>query len=100
MKPSLAWQVEDLHRIVTRQTTLMRCCGVPKEEAPPAQQAQRIKKADVSGDGRADPRTVLVSNLGNGSGGSQPSTDQGSWTQVLTTSSLAIACLHELFDLG
>ncbi len=55
-----------------------------KEEVPPAQQAQRIKKEDVSGGAAADPRSVLVSNLGNGSGGSQPSTDQGSWTQVCT----------------
>ena len=75
-------QVEDLHRIVTRQNVLMRCCGTAKEETTSAQQAQRIKKEDVSGGAGADPRTVLVSNFGNGSGGSQPSTDQGSWPQV------------------
>ena len=85
LNPIADVQVEDLHRIVARQNILMRCLGMSKEEAPAAQQGQRIKKEDVSGGAAADPRTVLVSNLGNGSGGtgSQPSTDQGSWTQVL-----------------
>ena len=79
----LVRQVEDLHRILAWQNVLMCCVGVSKEEVPPAQQAQRVKREDVSAEGTADPRTVLVSKLGNGSGGSQPSTDQGSWPQVL-----------------
>lgn len=71
--------------MVTRQNVLMGRFGMTKEETPPAQQAQPIKKEDLSGGAGADPRTVLVSNFGNGSGGSQPSTDQGSWPQVVIT---------------
>ena len=64
---------------MTRQNVLTRLIGLPKEER---QQAQAVKKENTSGDAAADPRTVLVSHVGNGSGGSQPSTDQGSWPQV------------------
>ena len=74
--------MEDLHRIVTRQNVLIRRFDIPKEEVPQVQQAQPIKKDNGSSDAAADPRTVLLSHLGNGSGGSQPSTDQGSWPQV------------------
>lgn len=71
--------MEDLHRVVTRQNVLTRLIGLPKEER---RQAQAVKKENTSGGAAADPRTVLVSHVGNGSGGSQPSTDLGSWPQV------------------
>ena len=88
--------MEDLHRIVTRQNVLIGRFGIPKEEVPQVQQAQPIKKDNGSSDAAADPRTVLLSHLGNGSGGSHPSTDQGSWPQVcicvFTKSSVLIPC--------
>ena len=76
-------QVEDLHRVLARQHVLACALGLAKVGDP--QPAPAVKRdADASGGAAADPRTVLVSHFGNGSGGSHPSTDQGSWPQVST----------------
>ncbi len=78
-----ALQVEDLHRVLARQHVLARAIGLQK--AGNLQPAPAVKRdADASGGAAADPRTVLVSHFGNGSGGSHPSTEQGSWPQVST----------------
>ena len=74
-------QVEDLHRVLARQHVLARAIGLQK--AGDLQPMPAVKRdAAASGGAAADPRTVLVSHFGNGSGGSHPSTDQGSWPQV------------------
>ena len=85
-------QVEELHRVLARQHVLARAIRLPKgvdlQAAFPTK-----READASGGAAADPRTVLVSHFGNGSGGSQPSTDQGSWPQVRI-------CLKRIIDLS
>ena len=73
--------MEDLHHVLARQHVLARAIGLPK--VGDVQPIPAVKRdADASGGAAADPRTVLVSHFGNGSGGSHPSTDQGSWPQV------------------
>lgn len=75
---------------MARQNVLMRRFCLRKEELQQVQQAvQILKKDNGSSDAAAEPRTVLMSHLGNGSGGSQPSTDQGSWPQVCSCCSIS-----------
>jgi hypothetical protein len=64
----LAVQVADLHRLVERQTALTLQATAPLAVAGQQQQQACIVTKGSRPESNGDPRTVLVSSLGGGSG--------------------------------